>query len=257
MIAKTVQEQIERCRDWPQRLPSEQWSIYKQVIAEATRRHIPFAVGGGLAAMAYAGQWRNSKDIDLYIHAQDRERMVELVHDLGLTDYYDTLPYDRAWIYRSVRGETIVDIIWAMANQRAQVDHVWLSGPEVEVDGEHFRLLPAEEALWSKLYVLQRDRCDWPDAFNLLYGAGPEMDWKRLLDRLADDRPLLRAVLTLFLWLSPDRSRELPTWIWPELDLDPPARDQPVLAGAHARLLDSRPWFTPAIPPEKGKAAGC
>lgn len=233
---------------WPKRFPPEQWSIYKRVLAEARARDLPFAVGGGLAAMAYAGQWRNTKDIDLYVLPSDRDAMIRLVTDLGLEDLYDQQPYDRNWIYRSHKDDTIVDIMWAMANQRAQVDEGWLNGPEVEAGGERFRLLPAEEEIWSKLYVLQRDRCDWPDALNLLYGVGPDLDWRRLVTRIAEDRALLSGVVSIFAWLCPPRARELPSWIWKELEVRAPAAGCGMeLVRDRARLLDSRPWFTPAL----------
>ena len=110
--------------------------MYKTVIAGARTSDIRFAVGGGLSAMTYAGQWRNTKDIDLYVLPRDRERMIALVTDLGLGDYYEKQGYDRNWIYRSYTDETIVDVMWAMANQRSQVTESWLDGPEIEVDGE-------------------------------------------------------------------------------------------------------------------------
>src|SRR5581483_4784667 len=50
--------------------------------------------------------------------------------------------------------------------------------PEVEAGGERFRLLPPEELLWSKLYVLQHERCDWPDILNLLQEMGSGMNWR-------------------------------------------------------------------------------
>src|SRR5581483_3604262 len=102
------------------------------------------------------------------------------------------------------------------------VDQSWFRGSRVEVDGEVFLLLAPEEALWSKLYVLQRDRCDWPDALNLLYGVGPEIDWRHLLARLGEDAPLLIGLLSVFGWLCPDRARELPSWIWNELRVNSP-----------------------------------
>jgi len=132
MPGPLLQEQIARCASWPQRFPPEQWSVYREVIREAHHRNLRFAVGGGLAAMTYAGQWRNTKDIDLYVLPRDRGQMIALVTDLGLDDFYETQPYDRQWIYRSYKNDTIVDIMWAMANQRAQVDEAWLNGPEVE-----------------------------------------------------------------------------------------------------------------------------
>lgn len=254
----SLKEQIERCASWPERFGHEQWRIYKEVIAEARKRELRFAVGGGLAAMTYAGQWRNTKDIDLYVLPQDAQRMIEVATNLGLADYYQVQPYDRKWIYRSYREDTIVDIMWAMANQRAQVDERWLNGPEVEAGGERFRLLAPEEEMWSKLYVLQRDRCDWLDALNLIYGVGPELDWRRLIARLAEDAALLRGVLSLFAWIAPDRARELPEWLWRELEMNAPgAGGGPELTGKRARLLDSRPWFTPVLEENSEGAGKC
>jgi hypothetical protein len=247
MSMASIQQQIARCADWPQRFPPEQWAIYERVIAEARTRGLRFAVGGGLAAMTYAGQWRNTKDIDLYVLPQDRQAMIQLVTELGLEDLYQKEPYDRNWIYRSYKDDVIVDIMWAMANQRAQVDERWLKGPLVEAGGQRFRLLPAEEEIWSKLYVLQRDRCDWPDALNLLYGVGPRLDWRRLVTRAAEDRALLAALLSAFAWICPERARELPAWLWDELHIAPPGDGNGEVTRARARLLDSRPWFTPVL----------
>jgi hypothetical protein len=256
MRTLSLEQQIARCASWPERFPEEQWRIYKQVIAEARKRELRFAVGGGLAAMTYAGQWRNTKDIDLYVLPQDRDKMVRLVNELGLGDYYEVEQYDRKWIYRSYKGDTIVDIMWAMANQRVQVDEGWLTGPEVKVGGECFRLLPAEEEMWSKLYVLQRDRCDWLDALNMIYGVGPELDWRHLIARVAEDAKLLSAVLSIFAWVCPEKAQELPIWLWRELEIGAPDASVPTASEAsqsleltrkRARLLDSRPWFTPVL----------
>ena len=198
--------------------------------------------------MVYACQWRNTKDIDLYIPERERDRMIRLVQELGLDDYYDVLPYDRKWIYRSHKGDTIVDLIWAMANQHSSVDESWFRGPTVEVDGETFQLLAPEEALWSKLFVLQRDRCDWPDALNLLWGVGPEMDWRHLLHRVNGDAALLSGLLAVFSWVYPEGASALPPWLWDELGLMPPKPENARnLADVRARLLDSRPWFTPTL----------
>ena len=224
----------------------EEWDIYRAAISGARERGIPVAVGGGLAAMTYASQWRNTKDLDFYILHRDCERMIELLAELGLSDYYEVAAYDRKWIYRAHSGEVIVDVIWAMANQRAQVDESWLRGPEVEAGGQRFRLLAPEEAIWSKLYVLQRDRCDWPDCLNVLYGVGPELDWGRLINNAGTDLSLLGGLLSAFVWLAPERAREFPAHIWNEFGLQPPhAPGGPEVMRERAALLDSRPWFTP------------
>jgi hypothetical protein len=243
-----IQAQIARCASWPQRFGREEWLLYKTVIHEARNRTVPFAVGGGLAAMTYAGQWRNTKDLDLYMLRRDREVMIDVLTRLGFEDYYEQQPYDRKWIYRSKKGGSIVDLIWAMANQRAAVDETWLQGPEVEAGGEQFRLLAPEDSLWSKLYVLQYDRCDWPDALNVIYGVGAEMNWCRLLGNLGSDLPLLRGLLSAFAWLCPEHAKKLPTWLWNALQLQCPEGDNnSELVRYRARLIDSRPWFTPTL----------
>lgn len=103
-ILNRAQQAPDARRAW-QRLPPEQSSIYKRVIGEARKRNVRFAVGGGLAAMIYAGQWRNTKDIDLYVLPRDREAMIGMLTDLGLEDYYEQHPYDRNWIYRSYKDD--------------------------------------------------------------------------------------------------------------------------------------------------------
>jgi hypothetical protein len=74
------------------------------------------AVGGGLAIGVCTGTWRDTKDIDSYVLPKDREILKGILTRAGLDDYYNQLPYDRAWIYRSIRDKVIVDVIWAMAN---------------------------------------------------------------------------------------------------------------------------------------------
>jgi hypothetical protein len=241
-----LQEKLASCAEWPNKFLPEQWATYRRVIAAARERGIPFAIGGGLAAMTYAEQWRNTKDLDIYSLSSDKARLIQLLSELGLADYYEIEAYDRKWIYRSHTGDVIVDVIWAMANQRAQVDEGWLQGPEVEAGGERFRLLAPEEVIWSKLYVLQHDRCDWPDCLNVLYGVGPYLDWRRLLRNLGRDTPLLRGLLSVFSWLAPQRARDLPAFVWDQLSLGRGDVDGPV-DGALAVFLDSRPWFSPVI----------
>jgi hypothetical protein len=246
LTEESLQEKLARCAQWPEQFEAKEWAIYRAAISSARERNIPFAIGGGLAAMTYASQWRNTKDLDFYIRYCDRERLIELLAEQGLTDYYEVLAYDRKWIYRAHTGDIIVDVIWAMANQRAFVDEDWLRGPEVEAGGERFRLLAPEEAIWSKLYVMQRDRCDWPDCFNVLYGVGPGLDWRKLIANVGPDRPLLSGLMSAFAWLAPARAQEFPSFVWKELKLQAPSEQEgDEVTRQRANFLDSRPWFTP------------
>jgi len=234
----------------------QQGEIYRLVIGKARAQGVRFALGGGFAVNAYTGLRRNTKDLDIYITPSDREAMIDILASAGMSDYYEKLPYDRKWIYRGYAEGVIVDVIWAMANQAAQVDEAWLTrGPEAAILGQRLRLLPPEELLWAKLYVVQRDRCDWPDVLNLIYARGETLDWGYLLKRLGDDTALLAGVLSLFVWLCPGRARTIPGWLWGRLDLIKPSLSSSAPLDMdydrrHVGLIDSRPWFIPALTPE-------
>ncbi len=216
------------------------------MIDQAIERNIEFALGGAFAVAVYTGSWRNTKDLDLYVMPGDRDAMIEVLTKCGLRDYFDTKPYDRWWIYRGVRDDTIVDVIWAMANHRQTIDELWMSGPIIDIHGRKLKVLPAEAMLWDKLYIMQRDRCDWPDLLNLLYSVGPDVDWDHLLCRIGDDLPLVTAVLSVFRWLSPARVQTMPEWIWDRVGLPPaPHSAAPEIDWRRASLLDMRPWYGP------------
>jgi hypothetical protein len=230
---------------WAAEIPDAEWQVYQGVMAAARAAGIRFALGGAFAAAVYSGHWRNTNDLDFYVLPEDAERMRAVVERAGLRDLYEQEPYDRRWIFRATQVGVIVDVIWAMANQRSQVDEAWLTrGPEVDLRGERLRVIPAEEVIWAKLYVFHRDRCDWPDVLNILYHYADRLDWRHLLVRLADDARLLAGVLSLYAWLSPGRARHVPAWVWAALHLAPPAAnasDEGQLE--RAGLFDSRPWY--------------
>jgi hypothetical protein len=230
---------------WEHRIPPEEWTVYREVIQRARARGIRFAFGGAFATAVYTGELRNTKDFDFYLLPSDREPMIRAMHEAGLRDYFERLPYDRSWIYRASQDDIIVDAIWAMANQRTDVDEDWLTrGPEITIQGERLRAIPPEELIWSKVYVLQRERCDWGDVCNVLDAWVQDVDWERLLRRLGEDVPLLAGAMSVFAWLAPDRSSAIPGWVQTRLGLlkVPPVLD-PLVSENRARLLDSRPWF--------------
>jgi hypothetical protein len=239
-------------KKWPGSILPEQWEIYRQVLDAALEQKIPFALGGAFALAAHTGYWRDTKDLDLYVLPRHRERMIDVVQRVGLTDYYEKIPYDRWWIYRATADGTIVDVIWAMANHRAEIDSLWMSGPKVEIHGRRLRILPLEAMIWDKLYILQRDRCDWPDVMNLFFYAGDHVDWGVILARMGDHIPLLAAALTVFRWIAPGRAQTLPPWLWEKLEL-PPMPTSPLAAELpetdqwRASLLDRRSWFGPQL----------
>jgi len=235
--------------EWVEAVTNEHWSTYCDAIQALRHAEIRFLLGGGFALATYIGRWRNTKDIDFYIMREDRERAMEALTKAGFEDLFPQLPYDRKWIYRSTRDGLIVDIIWAMANQRAQTDEIWFErARKTTIRGEALSIIPLEEFLWCKLYIMQRDHCDWTDVFNLIYAVGPRLNWAHLLARLGEDWPLLKGALTVYGWLCPRQARKLPRSLMKKLSLPEP---QVHKKRDHVRLLDTRGWFAAILPKDK------
>jgi len=227
-------------------VPEADWAMYRAVIRLAKARGVRFAVSGGFASSFYTGFWRNTKDMDLCVLPADREAMAQVTRDAGMHDLFDEKPYDRGWIYRSTHEGIIVDVIWQLANYRGDVDDTWLTrGAEVTLYDESVRLVPPEEMIWSKIHIVQRERCDFPDIINMLYKTGATLDWSRLVGRLSGEERLLASAVSLFSWLAPGRARKFPEWIWARLGIERPAHG-PERDDDRIRRLDSRPWFAPA-----------
>jgi hypothetical protein len=207
---------------WADQIPDEQWRIYREVITGARARKIGFAIGGAFAVSTYTGIYRNTKDLDVYVLPEQRLEMIDVLNRLGMKDYHEVLPYDRRWIYRSYQVHTIVDIIWSMANRRVEVDEGWFErSTAILARSELIPIIPPEELIWAKLFVLQYDRCDWPDVFNLIYANGEKLDWQHLMKRMGEDLPVLSAALSVYAWVSPRSATSLPEWVWERLAYPP------------------------------------
>ncbi len=232
-------------QEWAIHIPDSEWAIYERAISALRTIGRPFMLAGAFGLASYTGRWRNTKDIDFYVLPRDRELMIEALTAAGFADYYDKLPYVRHWIYRAYKDDCIVDIIWAHANQRAEVDEVWFENAcEVKVHGETLSVVPPEELLWCKLYVLQKERCDWPDIFNLIHSLNGELDWPRLQERVGDDLPLLIALLTIYGWLCPGDKLALPDPLRSILSSRAPGNGK-AIEQSRVDLLDSRRWLIP------------
>jgi hypothetical protein len=229
---------------WADAISKTEWRTYQRAVQAMREAHIPFLLGGGFALATFTGRWRDTKDIDFYVMPTARFAAIAALKKAGFSDYYKTRAYDRRWIYRSVRSGVIVDIIWSMANRRARVDEMWFENARCAlIRREELKVIPIEEFIWCKLYILQRDHCDWTDIFNVLYSSGNEVHWKHLIERLEEDIPLLKAALTIYTWLCPGHASQLPARLWTMLRMPKPQRDSRKVVRKHVRFLDSRAWF--------------
>lgn len=250
MMPSSEEDSIPPAR-WADLIPPDQWEVFLLGRRVAHGANVPILLGGALAMATYTGRWRNTKDLDFFVRNGHQAAMIDALRANGFDDYYDQQPYDRSWIFRGFRDGVIMDIIWTLPNHRVDVDEDWFKhGRSVNVRGEVCLAVALEELVRIKLYVMQRERCDWVDVLNLLAGAIEQVDWNYLLSRMNRDLPLLQSMLTLFSWLAPGRAAAIPEDVRARFALPVVLTDDPEGTEARrVRLLDSRPWYT-AFQPE-------
>lgn len=239
--------------DWADLIPDDQWEVLMDGRRAAEDAGIPFLLGGAMALARYTGRWRNTKDIDFIVRPEHHRRLVGGLRHAGFEDYYDQLAYDRSWIFRGWRNGVILDVIWDLPNHRVEVDDEWFARARpVRLRDLQFRAIPIEELIRVKLYVMQRERCDWVDVLNALGGSIDQIDWDHLIRRAGRDVSLLQSVLVLFNWLCPGRAAALPAILRRRFALPEIAtQDAAAMEARRVRLFDSRPWFAPLEPVDR------
>lgn len=194
---------------------SERAVFYVGILAALEEADVPFMIGGTHALMNYVGIKRWTKDLDLFIHPRDAQRVVALFNTMG----YEAFEYVPHWLVKVHAADEIVDFIYGASNGVAMVDDVWF---EYAVDGILFdhpvKIIPVEEMIWSKAFVMARDRFDGADINHLIKTRGRIMDWRRLLDRFASDWPVLFSYVVLYEYVYPSERDAIPDWVEQELN---------------------------------------
>lgn len=217
------------------------------------RTGVPFAVAGAFALNYHSGLWRGTKDLDVLILPADRERAIAAVTEAGFRDLFPEEAYDRGWIYRATRDGVIFDMIWALANYAGEVDAGWLErSVEARFLERPVRVVSAADLCGMKLFVFQKQRCDWPDLFNVIRGTAGKLDWDHLLAQAGPHWQLLVGLTAVYDWLCPAETSFIPAGFRQALAAK--QQDTPERGGGacRAELFDSRPWLTD---PGEGRAA--
>jgi hypothetical protein len=163
----------------------------------------------------YTGIARNTKDLDLFICPHDRDRALRILADAG----YKTEFFYPFWISKALEGDAFIDILYNSGNGLCVVDEDWFAHcVPGNVHGYPIRFVPAEEQLWSKGFVMDRDRFDGADVNHLILAQGRKMDWRRLLGRFAGHERVLLAHVLLFGYAYPTERDAVPAWVIEHLE---------------------------------------
>jgi hypothetical protein len=162
---------------------------------------VPFVVGGAYAYATYTGIYRDTKDLDLFPRKRDAARALEvLAHDGWRTERTDEV-----WLYKAFKGEYFVDLIFSSGNGVATVDDLWFThARHGKVFGHGCLVAPAEEMVWSKSFVMERERFDGADVLHLIRARHKEINWPRLVSRFGEHWRVLLSHLVLFQYVYPN-----------------------------------------------------
>ncbi len=188
---------------------------------------VEFLVGGAYAFTPYTGIGRSTKDFDLFVRKPEIHRALDVLAAAGFETEL-TFPH---WLGKAYDGRDFVDLIFSSGNGVAPVDDGWFAhAPHGTVLGVAVKLAPAEEMLWSKAFVMERERYDGADVIHIIRTGAERLDWDRVLDRFGDRWRVLLLNLVLFGFAYPGERTRVPRRVMEtllarlrgELDADAP-----------------------------------
>ncbi|HEY7517844.1 MAG TPA: hypothetical protein VIE36_06055, partial [Methylomirabilota bacterium] len=188
-------------------LSPETRDFYRRSMAALDAAEVAFLVGGAYAFERYTGIARHTKDFDIFVHPRDVQRVLDLLAAAGCET---ELPFSH-WLGKARCGDDFVDVIFSSGNGVAAVDDDWFRhSVEATVLDHPVRLIPAEEMIWSKAFIMERERFDGADVAHLILACGRELDWGRLLARFGRRWRVLLSHLILFGFIYPGERRAIP-----------------------------------------------
>ncbi|HYX24299.1 MAG TPA: hypothetical protein VFC23_09130 [Thermoanaerobaculia bacterium] len=183
--------------------------FYREAMAAFEEGGVPFLVGGAYAYARYTGIVRHTKDFDVFVRPRDFDRALDVFARQG----WRTERTFAHWLGKGFQGDDFVDVIFSSGNGVARVDDEWFEHAVAEtVLDRPAKLVPAEEMIWSKSFIMERERFDGADVAHVLHARAADLDWDRLLRRFAPRGGwrVLLAHLVLFGYVYPGRAGLIP-----------------------------------------------
>ena len=223
-------------------------AFYQRSMCMLSEADLPFLVGGAYAFERYTGIARHTKDFDIFVHPRDFDRVLDTLASAGCeTD----VPFPH-WLGKAHCGDEFVDVIFSSGNGVAAVDDGWFAHAVIdEVLDMPARLIPAEEMIWSKAFIMERERYDGADIAHILRASADTLDWGRLVGRFDGYWRVLLNHLVMFGFIYPCERHRIPPVVMRELmsrldrELAAPAPErlcQGTLISRAQYLVDVQRW---------------
>lgn len=233
---------------WRLPISKEQHALFREILQTFEESGIRYAVAGAYALHAHTGICRDTKDLDIFLTAQNAQAALRHLREGG----FDCEICDPVWLYKARRGEYFVDLITGMSNAVFTVQDSWVERAQpAVVEGVPSRVLAAEELLASKLFVTRRERFDGADIAHVIYAMRGRLDWERVLTLAQGSWEMLFWALVFFHYVYPAQSEYVPRNVWEQLIAlfqnaimhpDPRARFRGSLIDDKMFAIDVKEW---------------
>lgn len=188
--------------------------FYQRTLTLLNETKLPFMLGGAYALSQFMDFERHTRDLDVFVYRKDAQKILDVLSDAG----YKTEMLFPHWLGKAYSGEDYIDIIYSSGNGIAEVDEdCFANAKEASLLGIPVMVLPAEDIIWSKAFIMERERYDGADIAHLLRACGSELDWEKLLNRFGPNWRVLLSHLILFGFIYPSHQSEIPDWVMTEL----------------------------------------
>ena len=189
-------------------------AFYRNVLQTLNASGTSYVIGGAYAFNQYTAINRHTKDLDIFIRRADYPQVGEALLPAG---YETELTYPH-WLAKIHCNDDFIDLIFSSGNGVAEVDDAWFDHAiEGEVLGVPAKLCPAEEMIWSKAFIMERERYDGADIVHLIHARNGQLDWQRLLRRFGPHWRILFNHLVLFGFVYPAHRDLVPAWLMNDL----------------------------------------
>jgi len=191
-------------------IPDVERDIYRRALEALNAAEIPYIVAGAYAIYEHTGIYRQTKDLDLFFEPSAVVPAARALRDAGFVTRLE----DAHWLAKATVGEYFVDLIYGMGNGIALIDEGWIrnSHPSI-LAATPVRIAPAEELIWHRLFISERHRHDMSDIVHLILCLGDSLDWRRLVDRVGVNWPLLLSQVLMFTYVYPGYKSNVPSWV--------------------------------------------
>jgi hypothetical protein len=211
---KAEHEEVPITSSEPPNLPVEQEGLFRDLLNLLEQASIPYAVAGAFALRQHTGICRDTKDLDVFLSAEDASVALVQLEKHG----FDCEVRDPVWLAKAHRDGYFVDLITGMSNGLIHVDAAWIQRAyPATVAGVASRVLAPEELVASKLFVVRRERFDGADIAHIVYATRGKLQWDRVVQLAGENWEMLLWPLILFHYVYPAHSSYVPRALWKDL----------------------------------------